>query len=81
MNDTTERQPDATPEVELYSTSRAGEILEVTGMTIRRMIASGELRVVDIAPEGSARPRYRVRSDDLAEYIDSRTSSRSAGTG
>lgn len=67
--------------MELYSTERAGEILDVNAITIRRMIASGELRTVDIAPEGSARPRYRVRSDDLAAYIDSRTSDRRAETG
>lgn len=45
-------------------------------MTIRRMIASGELPAVDIAPEGSRRPRYRIRADDLAEYINSRPSAR-----
>ncbi len=73
MNDTTERPPDAQAQLELYSTDRAGEILEVSGMTVRRMIYTGELRGVDISPEGSARPRYRVRSDDLAAYIESRT--------
>jgi predicted site-specific integrase-resolvase len=78
VNQPTERPEDAQPPpgVVLYSTERAGEIIGVNAMTIRRMITSGELRVVDIAPEGSARPRYRVRSDDLARYINNRTSER-----
>lgn len=74
VNEATERPADAQAPVELYSTDRAGEILGVSGMTVRRMIEGGQLRSVDISAEGSARPRYRVRSDDLAEYIDSRTS-------
>jgi len=48
---------------------------------VRRLTAAGELRIVDIATPGARRPKIRIRSDDLAAYIDrnSRVLSRPAG--
>jgi hypothetical protein len=41
---------------------------------VYRLIAAGELRSVDISTPGSRRPKIRVRSDDIADYIDRQTS-------
>jgi len=43
---------------------------------VYRLIAAGELRTVDIATPGARRPKIRIRSDDLADYIDRNTASR-----
>lgn len=44
-------------------------------MHVYRLIASGDLRAVDIAQPGSRKPKTRVRDDDLAAYINARTRS------
>jgi excisionase family DNA binding protein len=49
------------------------EKLECSEMHIYRLIAAGELRAVDIATPGSGRSKTRVRSDDLADYIERQT--------
>lgn len=46
-------------------------------MHVYRLIAAGELSTVDIATPGAGRPKTRIRSDDLATYINRNT--RSAG--
>ena len=38
-------------------------------MHVYRLIAAGELRAVDIATPGAGRPKTRIRSDDLDEFI------------
>ncbi|MGH3300369.1 MAG: helix-turn-helix domain-containing protein [Streptosporangiaceae bacterium] len=40
---------------------------------VYRLVASGELPAVDIAQRGSRKSKTRVRSDDVDEYIDTRT--------
>lgn len=53
----------------------AAERLGVGRRTVYRLIAQGELRAVNVSPSGAAgrRPRMRVREDDLAAFIESRT--------
>jgi excisionase family DNA binding protein len=48
------------------------EYLGCSDMHVYRLIAAGELRTVDIANAG-ARPKIRIRSDDLADYINRKT--------
>lgn len=48
-------------------------------MHVYRLIAAGELRVVDIAQPGARKSKTRVRSDDLDDYIESRTRVAPAG--
>jgi hypothetical protein len=43
-------------------------------MHVYRLIAKGALRAVDIASPGARRPKTRIRSDDLADYIERQTS-------
>lgn len=52
-----------------------GKRLGVGRRTVYRLIAAGDLRAVNVSPPGSAgkRPRMRVREDDLAAFIESRT--------
>ena len=40
---------------------------------VYRLIASGVLRPSDIAQPGSRAPKTRIRTDDLARYIDGQT--------
>ena len=42
-------------------------------MHIYRLIASGQLRAVDIATPGAGLPKSRVRRDDLMAYIERQT--------
>lgn len=57
--------------VRLYSVKAAAELLSLSTMTVRRRIDSGELRAVHVG--GGDKPRFRVRADDLQEYIDQHT--------
>jgi excisionase family DNA binding protein len=65
--------------VRLYSVTQVAEILDCSDMHVYRQIAAGELRAVDIGSSGSGRPKSRIRSDDLADYIDRKTRA-AAGT-
>ena len=62
-----------TDEVVLLTPCEAGERLRCSVIHVRRLISRGELRAIDIAGAGSRRTKMRVRSDDLAQYVDSRT--------
>lgn len=57
----------------LLKIPEAARELDCSGMHVYRLIASGELRAVDIADEGSRASKLRVRRDDLAKFIDVRT--------
>jgi excisionase family DNA binding protein len=62
--------------VRLHTIPETAELLgDVSKMHVYRLIAAGELRAVDIAERGT-RSKTRVRSDDLAAYIERRTRSR-----
>jgi hypothetical protein len=47
-------------------------------MHVYRLIAAGELEVVDIATPGAGRAKSRIRDDDLAGYIARNTRGRTA---
>jgi excisionase family DNA binding protein len=65
--------------VTLHSVAEAAaEILGCSEMHVYRLIAAGELTAVDIATPGAGRSKTRVRSDDLADYIDRKTRGRAS---
>ena len=82
MADTKARPRRAHQEVTLHSViETAGLLGGCSDMHVYRLIAAGELRAVDIATPGAGRSKTRIRSDDLADYIDRNTRSRApAGT-
>lgn len=41
---------------------------------VYRLIESGQLRSVDISVTGNKRPKTRVYADDIAKFIEARTS-------
>jgi excisionase family DNA binding protein len=65
-------------DVKLYSVTQVAEILDCSDMHVYRLIAAGELRAADIGTPGSGRPNSRIRSDDLADYIDRNTRGRAS---
>jgi excisionase family DNA binding protein len=65
--------------VTLHSVAEAAaEILGCSEMHVYRLIAAGELTAVDIATPGAGRSKTRIRSDDLAAYIERKTRGRQA---
>jgi excisionase family DNA binding protein len=60
---------------QLYTIPETAERLRVADNTVYRLIASGSLKAVDLAPAGSTRSKTRIRDDDLARFIDARTRS------
>jgi excisionase family DNA binding protein len=64
--------------VTLHPVTETAEILNCSEMHVYRLIAAGELAAVDIATPGAGRSKTRVRSDDLAGYIDRNTRGRTA---
>jgi len=65
--------------VTLYSVAEAAaKILGCSEMHVYRLIAAGELTAVDIATPGAGRSKTRIRSDDLADYIERKTRGRAS---
>jgi excisionase family DNA binding protein len=78
MANTNSRSVRARKDVKLYSVTQVAEILDCSDMQVYRLIAAGELRAADIGTPGSGRPKSRIRSDDLADYIDRKTRGRAS---
>jgi excisionase family DNA binding protein len=74
MSQATRRAKTARPPLRLHPIPEAAAILgNCSEMHVYRQIANGELRAVDIASPGSGRPKTRIRSDDLEDYIERHT--------
>ena len=79
MADTKARPKRAHQSVTLHSIIETAELLGgCSDMHVYRLIAAGELRAVDIATPGAGRAKTRIRSDDLADYIDRKTRGRAS---
>lgn len=63
----------AAANITLNTVPAAASQLGCSEMHVYRQIASGELRAVDISTPGARRSKTRIRSDDLADYIERRT--------
>jgi hypothetical protein len=57
----------------LLTPAVVGDRLGCSDVHVYRLIAAGLLRAVDIARPGARRSKTRVRSDDLANYIEAQT--------
>jgi excisionase family DNA binding protein len=62
--------------VDLFTIEGTATRLRCSDTHVYRLINAGLLRAVDISAPGSPRTKTRVRSDDLQDYIDSRTRGR-----
>ena len=62
-------QPD---ELSLLTPRQAAEALGCSVNSVYRLVAQGELRVVDIAPAASRRTKARIRRGDLEAFINAR---------
>jgi excisionase family DNA binding protein len=60
-------------QLSLLTPRETAEALGCSVNSVYRLIAQGELRVIDIAPAGSQRSKMRISRDDLRAFIDSRT--------
>lgn len=79
MRNAQRRPRDAHQGIKLYPIPETAELLGgCSEMHVYRLIAAGELRAVDIATPGAGRSKTRVRSDDLADYIDRQTRGRAS---
>lgn len=58
---------------QLLTIPQAAERLACSENHAYRLVASGELRAVDIAPRGSKRSKTRIREDDIAAYVNKKT--------
>jgi excisionase family DNA binding protein len=72
------RSPSLAEPVSLHTIPGAAEHLGCSEMHVYRLIAAGELTAVDIATPGAGRSKTRIRSDDLAEFINRKTRGRAA---
>ena len=61
--------------VVLLKPAEVAQALGISENGVYRMIAGGEIRVVDVSQPGAKTSKTRIRSDDLAEFIESRTRS------
>ena len=58
---------------QLLTIPQAADRLEIAPNTVYRLIASGDLRAVDMAVSGTRKSKTRVREDDLDAFIEGRT--------
>jgi excisionase family DNA binding protein len=71
------RPHDAHEPITLLTPAETGDRLgNASEMHVYRLIADGVLRAVDIARPGAKRSKTRIRSDDLADYIERSTRGR-----
>ena len=79
MRNTRPRPRRAHQSVKLHPIPETAELLgNCSEMHVYRLIAAGELRAVNIATPGAGRSKNRVRSDNLADYIERQTRGRTA---
>jgi len=57
----------------LHTINEAAALLRVSRATVYRLIATGDLESVDVAPTGSRSPKTRVSADAIARFIEART--------
>lgn len=53
----------------LLTPAEMGAMWGVSGKTVMRHVAAGELPSVDISPPGSKKPCTRIRECDAIEYV------------
>lgn len=76
----TKSRPRREHELKLHSIPETAALLGgCSTMHVYRLIAAGELKAVDIATPGAGRPKTRIRSDHLADYIERKTSRTGGG--
>ena len=59
-----------TPSTTLLTVDEAASVLRCSRTHVYRLIRGKHLRAVDISAPGSVRSKSRIRSDDLARYIE-----------
>lgn len=59
--------------VQLLSITNAAARLDCSRGHIYSLIASGQLRAVEIKPTGSTRSKTRIREEDLDAFIEAHT--------
>lgn len=64
----------STSTTQLLTIGQVADCLRIDRRSVYRLIESGDLRAIPLAVLG--RPRYRVREDDLAAFVEARTSPR-----
>jgi excisionase family DNA binding protein len=57
----------------LLSIPEAADELSLSPNTVYKLIAEGDLRAVDMSTAGARKSKTRIRSDDLAAFIEART--------
>lgn len=73
---TQNQRPSQVPSVTLLTIGDAAARLGCSDTHIYRLLHAGDLRAVDIAGPGARRTKTRVRSDDLAAYVEQQTRAR-----
>jgi excisionase family DNA binding protein len=57
----------------LHDIPETAVILDVSRVTVYRLIANGDLESCDVAPSGSRRPKTRVSDAAIDAFIKART--------
>jgi len=62
-------------DIKLYSVAEAAANLGCSKPHVYRLIAAGELKIIDIATPGANRTKNRIGSEDLVAYIERHSAS------
>jgi len=63
----------------LLSTQQAAEILNISRASVMRYINQGRLPAHQIAPPGGGNPYYRVKQEDLENFLNDTYTTREGG--
>lgn len=64
--------------MKVYTIKEVSEMLKVHDRTIRRYIRSGELQAINLGSD--SQPNWRIREDDLEEFLEKKKVGKRGGS-
>lgn len=60
------------PEMEkIYSTQEVADFMQISYITLYRLVKSGKIKAMNIASDGSKKEIWKFRAEDVQAYYDS----------
>lgn len=64
--------------MKVYTIKEVSEMLKVHDRTVRRYIRSGELQAINLGSD--SQPNWRIREDDLEEFLEKKKVGKRGGS-
>lgn len=54
----------------IYTTKEVADFMEISYITLYRLVKCGKIKALNIAPEGSKKEIWRFKAEDVQSYYD-----------